>query len=151
MARNRVIKSACNLCAASCGVLVTLEKVELHARIAQDNFRNAGLDGKVEIRVGDAHDQLNRLSVKAPFDFIFIDAEKTGYLDYYAWSVDNIRIGGIIALHNVLAYGQLVDEKNQGENIERIRTFNKFVANDMRVLSTIYPAGDGTLAAIKIY
>jgi caffeoyl-CoA O-methyltransferase len=132
------------------GVLITLEKDEFHAQVAEEHFKNAGLYDNVDIRVGDAHGQIEMLSDKTPFDFIFIDAEKAGYRDYFTWSIDNIRIGGIIAAHNVLAFGQLLDDENTEENIEYMRALNEFAANDRRLLSTIYPAGDGLLIAVKI-
>ena len=65
------------------GRLITLEKEELHAQVARENFQYAGLDSMIEIRVGDAHEQLENLSDEVPFDFVFIDAEKPGYEDYF--------------------------------------------------------------------
>ena len=132
------------------GRLITLEKEELHAQVARENFQYAGLDSMIEIRVGDAHEQLENLSDEVPFDFVFIDAEKPGYEDYFSWSVDNVRVGGVIAAHNVLAYGHLLDDTSMNENVERIRRFNQMAANDSRIISTLYPVGDGILAAVKV-
>jgi len=132
------------------GLLITLEVENQHAQVASGHFTKAGLGNMVEIRVGDAHKQLGVLSNEAPFDFVFIDAEKSGYPDYFAWAIENVRIGGIIAAHNVLAYGRLLDENDKSENIERMRQFNQMAANDKRLISTIYPVGDGILTAVKI-
>jgi len=131
------------------GVLITLEMENKHAEIARGHFKKAGLESVVDIRVGDAHTQLEELSKEAPFDIVFIDAEKTGYIDYLTWAIDNVRIGGIITAHNVLAYGRLLDEKDKSENIERMRHFNRMAADEKRLISTIYPIGDGILAAVK--
>lgn len=132
------------------GTLFTIENNAHHAQTARRSFQEAGLEKNVEILVGDAHNLLGDLSNNAPFDFVFIDADKTGYGDYYSWAVDNLRKGGIVAAHNVLAYGNILERSNSGENIQAIRNFNQDVAGDKRVVSTFYPAGDGILAAIKI-
>ena len=84
-----------------------------------------------------------------PFDFIFIDAEKGGYNDYYEWAVNNAREGGIIAAHNVLARGRVMDELDSNGRAHQMREFNVRTANDTRVISTIYPGGDGMLIALK--
>ena len=73
------------------GKLITLEKEPLHAAIAREHFREAGLENMVDIRIGDAHTSLQRLQQDGPFDFVFIDAEKTGYNEYLDWALINIR------------------------------------------------------------
>jgi caffeoyl-CoA O-methyltransferase len=133
------------------GLLITLEKENRHAQVAHSHFKRAGLENMVEIRVGDAHTQLAAFSNGAQFDFVFIDAEKSGYSDYFAWAVEHVRIGGIITAHNVLAYGRLLDENDGSENIERIRHFNQTAADDKRLISTIFPIGDGILASVKVF
>ena len=81
---------------------------------------------------------------------MFIDAEKSGYIDYYDWSIKHLRNGGVICAHNTLRGGRVADVKEVDEFTETIRKFNSHVAQDQRVLSTIYPAGDGMLVAVKI-
>lgn len=131
------------------GKLITLEKEPKHAAVAQENFAKAGVADKVEIKVGDAHETLKTLG-STPFDFIFIDAEKTGYSAYFAWAVENVRLGGIIAIHNALRRGTVVDQTNTEVDAVATRAFNRQVASEPRVLSTIYPGGDGTLVAVKV-
>jgi len=133
------------------GVLITLEKENQHAQVARGHFIKAGLEDMVEIRTGDAHAQLRAFPIETQFDFVFIDAEKSGYSDYFAWAVEYVRVGGIIAAHNVLAYGRLLDENDKSENIERMRHFNQIAAGEKRLVSTIYPVGDGILAAVKVF
>ena len=132
------------------GKLFTLEKDPQHAAIAQDHFHRAGVSDLVDIRLGDAHASLSTLAGEAPFDFIFIDAEKSGYLDYYGWAIDHLRIGGMIAAHNALRGGSVYDPDSQDSTASALRTFNQQVASDFRVISSIYPAGDGTLIAVRI-
>lgn len=132
------------------GKLITLERNPEHAKVAQDHFEAAGLKDKVEIRLGDAHETLSALTAEGPFDFIFIDAEKSGYEDYYEWAMANLRAGGVIAAHNAFRHGAVADEADtQADNVV-MRKFNERVAADPRGISTIYPAGDGTVVVVKV-
>ena len=136
------------------GKLITLEKSPKHATVAAEHFALAGVEDRVEIRLGDATKSLSKLKDEGPFDFVFIDAEKTGYALYFDWALDNVRIGGVIAAHNAFRNGEVVEagEAAQAASPETaaIRAFNQRVAAEPRVVSTIYPAGDGTLIAVKI-
>ena len=132
------------------GKLVTLEKDPHHADIAQDHFRRAGVAEQVEIRVGDAHRTLQVLASQGPFDFIFIDAEKPGYQDYFEWALEHTPVGGVIAAHNAFRAGSVIESGEADESTQSMRAFNQRVAREPRVISTIYPAGDGTLIAVKI-
>lgn len=131
------------------GKLYTLEKDPRHAAVAQEHFHRAGVADRIDIRLGDAHHSLSALAGEAPFDFVFIDAEKSGYPDYYSWAIEHLRIGGIVAAHNALRGGAVFDPTNQDETVLALRNFNQQVAADIRVLSSIYPAGDGTLVAVR--
>ena len=132
------------------GKLTTLEVDTHHAAVAREHFALADLLDKVEIRVGDAHQSLIDLSTQGLFDFVFIDAEKSGYTDYFIWCMTNIAQGGVITAHNVLRGGDVADPDNQEERVLLMRKFNQIVADEGRVISTIYPAGDGMLVAVKI-
>jgi caffeoyl-CoA O-methyltransferase len=132
------------------GKLITLEKEPYHAQVAREHFDVAGLMEKVEIKVGNAHDLLNQLLPEAPFDFVFIDAEKTGYPDYFDWALEHTRVGGVIAAHNAFRGGRVLDRSAEDEATGTMRAFNQRVAAERRVISTIYPAGDGMVLAVKI-
>ena len=69
------------------GRLITLEKEPKHAEIARQHFAAAGVLDRVDIRIGDAHQTLRSLAAEGPFDFVFIDAEKTGNDAYYDWAI----------------------------------------------------------------
>lgn len=131
------------------GKLITLEKDPYHAKVAREHFKKAGVDGFVEVRVGDAHHQLASLSSESPFDFVFIDAEKGGYADYYEWAIANLRTGGVVSMHNAFAGGRVLEHHPDHGTAEQMQRFNARVAADARVISVIYPAGDGTLLAVK--
>lgn len=132
------------------GRLITLEVDPRHAKVAQEHFDLAGLADRIEIKVGNAHELLENLTAEAPFDFIFIDAEKPGYANYFDWALENIRVGGVIAAHNAFRGGSVAGARADDDNSEVMRRFNQRVANEERVISTIFPAGDGTVLAVKI-
>jgi caffeoyl-CoA O-methyltransferase len=132
------------------GKLITLEIQERHAQVAREHFALAGLSDQVEVCVGDAHTTLSQLSSQAPFDFVFIDADKPAYSDYFDWAMENTRLGGVIATHNAFRHGAVADEADTDINTQVIRSLNQRVAQDPRLISTIYPAGDGTLVCVKI-
>ena len=132
------------------GKLFTLDKETKHAEVARTHFAAAGLSEVIEVRIGDAHHLLVQLVPEGPFDFVFIDAEKSGYPVYFDWALENLRLGGIIAAHNAFRKGSVAGLGIDDENSELMRQFNHQVANETRLISTIYPAGDGTLISIKI-
>lgn len=132
------------------GKLISLDRDPKHAEVARSHFAAAGLSEVIEVRIGEALDLLSELGAEAPFDFVFIDADKDGYPAYFDWSVDHIRTGGIIAAHNAFRKGSVAGIKEDDDHSALMRQFNQDIANDNRLISTIYPAGDGTLIGIKI-
>lgn len=132
------------------GRLITLELEPRHAALAQQHFEAAGVAGQVEIRQGDAHQLLESLAAEGPFDFVFIDAEKPGYPAYLDWALANVRLGGLIAAHNALRKGSVAGTKPPDDYTRVTQAFNQRVASDPRLLATIFPAGDGTLLAVRV-
>lgn len=132
------------------GKLITLEKEPRHAEVARAHFVAAGVSERVEIRVGDAHALLEPLKAQGPFDFVFIDAEKPGYVDYIDWALENLRLGGMVAAHNAFRKGSVAGLGEEDEYTATMQAFNRRVAAEPRLLSTIYPAGDGTVIAVKV-
>lgn len=132
------------------GKLFTLEKEAKHAEVACKHFAEAGLEDVIDIRVGDAHQLLAELSNEGPFDFIFVDAEKAGYPAYLDWSLENVRPGGVLAFHNAFRKGSVAGLKPDDDSTEIMRQFNQRLAKEQRLISTIFPAGDGTLISVKV-
>jgi len=130
------------------GRLITLEVDPKRAEIASEHFRLAGVDDRVEIRIGDAHSLLPELSDEGPFDFVFIDAEKEGYPAYLRWTVEHLRPGGVLAAHNAFRRGAILDPEDQAPVVVATREFHQMVAQDPRLLATIFPAGDGMTIAV---
>lgn len=128
------------------GELITIDLNEFHSKTAHMHFEAAGLHDRVELLTGEAIEVLQQISNRGPFDFVFIDADKDGYIAYYEWAVENVRTGGLIAAHNAFRGGRILEENDAGRGM---REFLEHVAADGRVNSSIYPGGDGTLVAVK--
>jgi predicted O-methyltransferase YrrM len=119
------------------GKLISLEFDPKHAEIARANIARAGLAGVVEVRLGKALDTLPQLMAEAPFDLIFIDADKTGYPDYLGWSLKLSRRGSLIIADNVVRKGGVADAANADPNVQGVRRFCELLAGEPRVSSTI--------------
>jgi predicted O-methyltransferase YrrM len=118
------------------GRLFTLEFDPKHAEVATSNIARAGLARIVNIRVGRALDSLPHLIAEAPFDLIFIDADKTGYAGYFQWALKLARTGTLIVADNVVRDGKIIDAESSDENVQGIRRFNDAVAAEPRVMAT---------------
>lgn len=132
------------------GKLFTFEKEPRCVDIAKENFIKAGVASQIEVLCGDAHDLVQSLTAQGPFDFVFIDAEKTGYGAYFDWAVSNTKVGGYIAAHNVFLHREILDSATDDQGVRAMQLFHQQVAAEPRVMSTVFPAGDGTLVAVKL-
>lgn len=130
---------------AADGHLVTLEADEIHARAAGRNIQRAGVEDRVEIRQGRAIDLLPDLSTRQ-FDLIFIDADKQSYPQYLEWALRLTHRGSIIVADNVWRQGGVVHPDGDGGN-EAVATFNRAVASNPSLVTTIVPRLDGGDAA----
>jgi predicted O-methyltransferase YrrM len=122
------------------GRLITLEADPKHAEIARTNIARAGLSGVVELRLGRALDTLPQLAAegRGPFDFIFIDADKPSYADYFAWALKLSRRGTIIIGDNVIRRGAVIDpSKSDDPRVPGVLRFNQAVAAERRVSGTV--------------
>jgi predicted O-methyltransferase YrrM len=121
------------------GNLVTLELESKHAAIARKNLEIAGQLDRVDIRVGPAAGLLKALVAErsAPFDLIFIDADKSGYPEYLEWSLKLARPGTVIVGDNVVRDGKVVDPKSPDANIQGVRRFTELVAAEPRLSATV--------------
>ena len=139
------------------GQLVTLEADPRHAEVAQRNIERAQLSDVVEIMVGPAAESLPRLKAqhRAPFDLVFIDADKSSTAEYFAWSLELSHVGSLIIVDNVVRSGQ-VSESESGTDDPNVRGMRRFldqVASEPLVsataLQTVGVKGhDGFLLAV---
>ncbi len=120
------------------GILVTLENDPHHAKVAQENISRAGLDDIVQIRLGDALDQLATLKEEGiqPFDFIFIDADKPNNPEYLQWALHFSRPGTVIIGDNVVREGEIIDANSSDPRVIGVRKFYDMVAKEPRITAT---------------
>ena len=120
------------------GRLMTLESEPKHAEVARKNIAQAGLADIVELRLGPALDTLKQLVTgkQPPFDFIFIDADKPGYPDYFTWALKLSRRGTCIVADNVIREGAVIDPHHEDARVQGARRFNERVAAEPRVTAT---------------
>jgi len=120
------------------GELVTLEYEPRHAEVARANLERAGVSAKVDIRVGAAAETLPVLAAQnpAPFDFVFIDADKPSNTIYLDWAIRLGRPGTVIVLDNVVRDGQLVDAASSDPNVKGSRAAFELIAANPRLSAT---------------
>lgn len=115
--------------------------------IARGYWARAGVDDRIDLRIGPAADTLRELPHERYLDFAFIDADKTGYPIYWAELVPRMRPGGVIAVDNVLRHGRVIAPQNADDRA--IAAFNDDVLADVRVEAVMLPIADGlTLARV---
>jgi predicted O-methyltransferase YrrM len=120
------------------GRLITLDFDPKHAKVAQANIARAGLSHLVEQRGGRAVETLSQLveAGEAPFDLIFIDADKESYTDYLTWSLKLSRPGTMIVADNVVRAGQVTDPASSDPLVQGVRRFLDRLAAEPRVSAT---------------
>jgi len=121
------------------GSLITLEASAKHAEIARLNIARASLANVVEVLVGPALDTLPQLAAegRGPFDLIFIDANKEGYAEYFAWALKLARPGSVIIADNVIRDGEILDPASSDTRVQGVRRFNELLAKEPRVKATV--------------
>jgi predicted O-methyltransferase YrrM len=120
------------------GKLITLEADPNHAQVARSNIARAGLEDRVEVRVGLALEILPVLAAAGagPFDFIFIDADKPNIPAYYEWAVKLARKGTVIIVDNVVRDGAIIEDKSDDPGVVGVRRLNDLLSSDRRVDAT---------------
>jgi predicted O-methyltransferase YrrM len=120
------------------GRIITLEADPKHADVAKKNFARAGVESKVELRLGKALDTLPQVAAEGlgPFDLFFIDANKSNMPEYFEWSLKLARKGSVIIADNVVREGAILDEKSKDADIQGIRRFLEMVGKEKRVSGT---------------
>jgi predicted O-methyltransferase YrrM len=139
------------------GQVVTLELEPRHAKVARKNLQRAGVLDRVEIRIDPASESLRELclSGEAPFDFIFIDADKKSLPEYLDWSLKLSRTGTIIIADNVIRDGKVLDAESTDPHIQGTRRFLELAAANPRLsvtaLQTVDSKGyDGFAMAVVL-
>ncbi len=134
------------------GRLLALDVSETWTAIARRYWQEAGLAGRIELRLGDAADTLSQLAAARttpPFDLAFIDADKTNYSRYYEYALRLLRPGGLLIIDNVLWDGKVADPVVNDADTRALRRFNRELLEDERVVLSMLPVADGITLAMK--
>lgn len=118
------------------GRVISLEVDPKHAKVAQENIARAGLDDTVDVRVGAALEILPGLADEAPFDFMFIDADKPNVPAYFEWAIRLSRPGTIIIVDNVVRDGKVADAESTDPSVVGVRQLHEMLPGDDRVTAT---------------
>ena len=134
------------------GKLVCCDISEEWTGIARRYWKQAGLADRIELRLAPASQTLAALRAEhgeGAFDFAFIDADKSAYDGYYEACLGLIRVGGLIALDNVLWSGNVADPNVHDADTDALRALNAKIRDDRRVDACLLTVGDGVMLACK--
>jgi predicted O-methyltransferase YrrM len=135
------------------GRIVACDVSEKWTAIARKYWAEAGVAGKIDLRIAPALatlDELIESGRAGSFDFAFIDADKINYLAYYERALTLVRSGGLIVVDNTLWGGQVIDKKSKSSDTQAIRQFNDQLRTDPRIHLSLLPVGDGLTLALKL-
>jgi predicted O-methyltransferase YrrM len=134
------------------GRIIACDISEEWTSIARRYWREAGVERKIDLRLGPALKTLDDLIAQGQggrFDFAFIDADKGNYINYYERALVLVRPGGLIAVDNVLWDGKVIDPSVNDADTRAIRAFNESLHDDERVWLSMLPIRDGLTLACK--
>jgi caffeoyl-CoA O-methyltransferase len=123
------------------GHITTCEISPVHAEAARRHIAASPYADRIDVREGPALETLSGL--EGPFDFAFIDADKSSYLDCYEAILPKLAVGGLIAADNTLWSGHVVDQSDHSDDTRAIRAFNDAVVADRRVECVQLTVRDG--------
>jgi caffeoyl-CoA O-methyltransferase len=125
--------------------IISCELDPERARFAERHISAAGLADRIEIRRGPALETIDGLD--GPFDLVFIDADKTGYLDYYEAVLPKLADAGLVVVDNVLWSGRVAEppSDDDSESTRALRAFNEHVAADARTVNVMLTVRDGVM------
>ncbi|MGL9731558.1 MAG: O-methyltransferase [Wolbachia sp.] len=136
------------------GHIYTIENNLEHLSIAKKKFSAFNLNKKITLIEGDALEKLNELSAKAPFDMMFIDADKGGYPKYLDWAELYIKRDGLIVADNTLLFNTVFLESPPKEVSEKswlaMREFNRRLSDEEKYHSMLIPTDEGMIVALKL-
>ena len=128
------------------GQIITLDNDPIATEVAKTFWKEGEVDHLIDLRLGEALDSLNQLieeKQSSSFDFIFIDADKANYQNYYELCLELLNPNGIIIFDNVLWSGAVADMDDKSKNTIVLRDLNEILFNDQRIDLSMIPVGDG--------
>jgi predicted O-methyltransferase YrrM len=133
------------------GHIIALDVSKEFTDKARSYWKEGGVEKKIELRLGPAVEALDKMIAarEGPFDFVFIDADKPNYDNYYERALKLLRVGGLIAIDNMLWSGAVADESVKDESTTALRKLNAKIHADDRVDMSLATIGDGVMLARK--
>jgi predicted O-methyltransferase YrrM len=134
------------------GKIIACDVSEEYTAVARRYWKEAGVDQKIDLRLGPALETLEQLiqtGQSGTFDFAFIDADKENYDNYYERALQLIRAGGLIAIDNTIWSGKVADPDVNDKDTVAIRRLNEKLYRDERVTLSMLTVGDGLTLALK--
>ncbi|SCE39025.1 O-methyltransferase [Streptomyces sp. SolWspMP-5a-2] len=128
------------------GRLITCDITSRWPEIGAEHWRRAGVADRIDVRIGDASDTLEKLLADGfadRFGLVFLDADKIGYPRYYELALKLLRPGGVLVVDNTLFFGRVVDPLATDPDTEGVRALNALVRDDERVDVSMLPVADG--------
>ena len=128
------------------GKIITLDNDPIATEVAKRFWKEGEVDHLIDLRLGEALDSLNQLideKHSSSFDFIFIDADKANYQNYYELCLELLNPNGIIIFDNVLWSGAVANMDDKSKNTIALRDLNEMLFNDQRIDLSMIPVGDG--------
>ena len=132
------------------GRLVCCDVSEEWTSIAQRYWQEAGVAGKIDLRIAPAAETLDGLlasGAESTYDFAFVDADKSGYDGYYERLLRLVRPGGLIAFDNTLWGGRVLDRDPEDQDTRALQALNRKLADDERISLCLLPVADGVTLA----
>lgn len=136
------------------GKLWTLEKDPVHAQAAREVFQQYRGQVQIHLLEGDARNVLQELSLKGPFDGVFIDGNKSAYLDYLNWCEAHVVKGGLILADNIFLRGSVWGVEGtpfSEKQVKIMKEFNQRLSDPEKYHSCVLPTFDGIFAAVKMF
>jgi len=131
------------------GKIIAIDRNEELMYLPKKYFAESEYAQQIEVKIGNALDVLDDLNEK--FDLVFIDADKSNYINYYEKVLGKMNPGGVILADNVLWYGKVLQEtKANDKDTKILKEFNELTSKDPRVESIILPVRDGISLIRKI-
>jgi len=133
------------------GFITCLDKNKQTSHTANNFFKKANVNNKIDLIIGSAVENLNKLiNQNKSFDLIFIDADKENYIKYYDLAFQLLSTNGLILIDNVLWKGEVINNNKNDKITNIIKDFNSYIKNDNRIDKTILPIGDGVTICRKL-
>ena len=123
------------------GHIDTCEFDETHAEVARRYIAQSPFADRITVHLGPALETIEKL--EGEFDFVFVDADKENYVNYYEALLPRLADGGLMALDNTLWSGRVLDDSDDSEGTRAIKAINERIASDDRVTSVMLTVRDG--------